>query len=365
MTVRVINGCDMGTNFSENWPLADCTVGHDGAGDSYPTSTPIRSGYKYMRTAWGSSAEFRIDLPSTFSGDTVWGGFWWRMEARPGTGKRGVWGLHRGGSTQTSGEPHNSTYSVFTLYSLGERSDWFVIHDGTDTQVGDPFIMREDQWYWVSFVCTATDSGNITVKIDGNTVVNNESGDFRASASAVGSSYQFYGYLNFSSANQLWDDFVFGDGAGSDNTGIPSPSLIQIIHPDGDDTNTGYTTLLPTTPVDRYSKINETGVYDDDTSYIDTAALSDEYTVTMDNVPVTTSDIWAFKTVHRARRSSGGDTVTLRPRIEISATYYNGTDTVTGDSYVNVVDIWEDNPADSNPFEDADINGLNVSGIMV
>ena len=363
MTLRVMNGMDQGSTGQISWELAGCTV-NDSLVDSFGTGTP-RFGdttHRYWFTDNGTG-EFRIDFPTTFSGDVIWGSFAFQPVAGGSQGGD-AWGIHRGGSTWTSGGILDATYGVFHL-------DWqggvlYQFYDGAGTAVGNPFSLENSKWYWFDFVCTATATGTLTVKMNGNTIVNNVSGDYVGTSGAGSAAYSFC--IDPSKNGWLWDDFAFGDGAGSLNITFLGEQWIQIILPDGDSTNTGFTTLLPTTPVDRYSKINEAGSEDDDTSYCDTAALSDEYTVTLAALvdsPIS-GGIAGLQLSQRGRRSSGVDVTTLRSRVDSGGTYYNGTDKVMADTYDNVTDIWEQDPnAGPAAWTETTVNALLASGIMV
>ena len=360
-----MNGCDMGSTQAIGWELAGCTVGRDTSTDSFSVSTPVFTGRRYQRHTWGSSSEWRVDFGTgKFTGDTIWGGFWWKTNSLRNQTAGNIFGIHRGGSTWISGGTHSAAFSVFSIQWMGQYSNIYQCHDANNSAVGDKFTMYEGVWHFISFEVSATGTGNLTLKVDGKVVCNNVASDY-AGTSATGDQYSI---ALTPRCTHEFDDWIFGDGAGTVNNAIPEPHFIQPIWPDADSSNTGYTTLLPTTPVDRYSKINEQGSQDDDTSYCDTAAVSDEYTVTLGNLVTSpiTGGVLAYHQVQRARRSSGVDTVTLRNRLKSGTTYYNGTDKVTGDAYENVNDFWELDP-DTGPaaWDETGINQIRASGIMV
>jgi len=366
MTLRVMTGCDMGADGVDMWELAGCTVGQDAAVDTFGTSTPdpVFSGRRYFQLNFAAGGEYRVDFGTgKFTGDTIWGGFWWNHNFSTGAPLDSLIGIHRGGSTWTGagGTVHDAAFSVFSMHWQGEDSNQWEIRDSNDSKVGDSFMSFTDVWVWVAFVCVATGSGSLTVKIDGKTIVDNVSGDY-AGTSATGDEYS----LCFTTPYEAhYDDLIFGDGAGSTNSGLPPPQRIEPIWPDGDSSNTGFTTLVPSSPTTRWEKIEEQGTIDEDTSYCESAAVSDEYTVTMEDILASPASIKAYQQTQRGRRASGGDTVTLRNRLFSNATYYNGTDKVMSDAYENVNDIFEVDPDTSADWTETNINAVLASGILV
>ena len=360
MTLRVAASFEHGANITAMWAALGHSHNDDGT-DSFQTATPRWAGSRYWRSNAASTSEQSTHLKAgLFSGNIFWGGLAFRSLAGSGTASS-VFGLHRGATaytTDVTGTLENATYGVFYLNWISGTS--YQVHQGDGTALGSPFTLDDATWYWLSWEVNSLDAGTLTFRVNDADIITALAGDYAGTAS-TGSYWSFL--IDSGKSGWEFDDMIFGDGAGSVNNSIPTDSRIVILAPDADDSNTGFTVRFPAGPDNIFSKIAESP-QDDDTSYVESGTVSDQYTVTTADLPFSPSAIRAIQTVFTARKT-GTDLITVRPRIYSGAAYYNGVDLALGSDYLSQGDLWELDPATAAAWTETNVNALKVSGILV
>ena len=107
-----------------------------------------------------------------------------------------------------------------------------------------------------------------------------------------------------------------------------------------------------------FENVDETPGPDDDGTYNDGDALNEKDSYAMDDLSAG-GTIYALKHQMTVKKTDAG-TVGVKPLIRVGGSDYVGSEVMLTTDYTTETQIWEDNPDDSNPFEEADVNAIEA-----
>ena len=133
------------------------------------------------------------------------------------------------------------------------------------------------------------------------------------------------------------------------------PVKVETLMPNADGNSIDWTALAG----DRYAAVDESSGADNDTTYIYSGIATDKNSTGFPDVSITTT---IFAIAHRYyMRYFDYTAVEINGFLRVNSTdYVNSTDHEISGVYQYYVDYYEENPDDSNPWEDADIDALEA-----
>ncbi len=243
--------------------------------------------------------------------------------------------------------------------SLNENNKLEVRRGNDGTLLGiSSFTYQTQSWYYVEFGYTIDSvNGNVTVKVDGNTVLSlsgiNTQEQVVAAVNRIGLC-PVRGSANFENSAYWYDDFYVVDTTGPSpyNTFLGDIKVLSL-KPDGTGSIANWTASSGTTwgAIDDVTLLNST-----DFVYTSASNNTDLYTLT--NLSPTGSSIYAVKSVVAAKKTDAA-TATLTPIISTGGILYSAssdfTITTTTTEYSTTFTI---NPSTSIAWTVSDINSL-------
>lgn len=212
-----------------------------------------------------------------------------------------------------------------------------------------------DMWHYVEFKVTIHDTaGSIEIRIDGETDLNLTSQDTQNGGNASINNFQLTG--NYYNIEMYFDDLYVCDTAGAKNNNFLGDVKVDTLKPNGAGNYSQWTPSAGS----NYENVDE-AVMDGDTTYNSTNATGNKDSYALEDLS-TGGTIHGIQTVSTLHKDDAG-TRTVQPFVRVGSTDYNlGNASPITDSYSSVMEIAENNPADSQAWEEADINALE-SGI--
>lgn len=212
-------------------------------------------------------------------------------------------------------------------------------------------VISVDTWHFFEIWSSVADSGGrYVVDIDGVNVID-FTGDTRngGSDTTVGSVY--WGRLATGGWNWELSDLRISN----DNTML-GPTTVWLHLPDGAGNTTGLS-QEPNTG-DNFEKVDENPP-DGDTTFVYSTTEGDYDLYDLTGLPAGTWDVLAVQTTLNARASDGGSKF-IRPVIRSGGSQTVGTSRVLPASYTSIMEVFENNPVTTNPWDAAEIAGLQV-----
>lgn len=210
-------------------------------------------------------------------------------------------------------------------------------------------VVSADTWhhYECRVVLRNDSSGVVQVWVDGVQVIN-YSGPTAASVLAVDS-------IEFSRVNSTQSPWDICDISIHDRSTPIGVNMVWDMLPTAAGASTG---LSQSAAGSNYDKVNE-ATPDGDTTYVygDTEGQYDTYA--MADLPAGSWTVHAVQTVMHAKKSDSG-TRFFRPVLRSDGTDYVGTSVAVAESYVAYTEIFEADPATSDPWTDSAVNALQV-----
>lgn len=251
-------------------------------------------------------------------------------------------------------------YTCFNLYQQnGQQVD---VYDAAGTKLGFYAMPLDGVWHWwdISVVALAGTNGSIEVRMDG-AVVFSATGVNMAGASATGSVWTFgfgYGYGYNADANGLMDDLVVCDSTGTHNNTVIGDCRIVTRHPTSLDSASGFVANTGTIP-----EAIDDPADDDDTTYISSSTLGDEFFVGFDNMSVVPSSIKGVKVTLIAKKT-GAETTGIIPKIKSNGVSGAGNEGYLASGYGGIDFISEVDPNTGSPWTLAAANAAKLGGTI-
>lgn len=207
-------------------------------------------------------------------------------------------------------------------------------------------------WYYLEFKVTIADSnGAIEVRQNGTTIMT-YAGDTKNSSTYASACMIYIGAYTTWETIYFVDDLYVCDGTGSVNNDFLGDVRVDTLLPTGAGSSTQFT---PVGNAANYSNVCE-AIPDGDTTYnyADTAGYTDSFAV--GDLTLLGATIFGVQSNLLARKDDAG-TRTMAPNAYISGTNYAGTTQSLADTYIDLLQLWENNPATSSAWTEAVING--------
>lgn len=147
--------------------------------------------------------------------------------------------------------------------------------------------------------------------------------------------------------NSYFDNIVL------DSTSIPEQTEIALLKPNAIGNSSNWTPSVG----NNYDCVDEVPYSDADYNSVDAINVVD--TFGLENLPGLAASIKSVQVQARVRRDVDAVPTEANLVLRTDADYH-GTDTSVDTTYDNITHIWEDNPADSQPFEKSDIDSIEV-----
>jgi len=169
-----------------------------------------------------------------------------------------------------------------------------------------PGVLKYNVWQTIEVKVSALDSGSITVKVDGDTVINAASGDFRRGTGNTTSLNQLIFNLSGETGSRLGKILVL-DGTGSTLNDFVGDCRFETKVPNAEGSSTAWTANTGTA----LAAVQDTlGGYDSDTDYISESVANDDHLFTFDFTVSTVSAI-LFAYGQALTRNDGSNTINL------------------------------------------------------
>lgn len=219
-----------------------------------------------------------------------------------------------------------------------------------------PGIVDYAWHYYEMYVMIHATAGRVTVKVDGNTVI-----DFTGNTKNTGTSTNIDGIM-FSGG--VWssdragmttiDDFYVCDGTGTTNNTFLGDVRVQTLMPDGAGSSTQ---LAPTGSTTNWQNVAE--VPYNATTYNSSAAVGERDMYTLGNVAANTSTIFGVQSVAHMLKTGAG-TANARVAIKSGATLSYDTTRSLGTSDFVYTQVRETDPNTSTGWTPAGVNGIEM-----
>jgi hypothetical protein len=220
--------------------------------------------------------------------------------------------------------------------------------DGTILATGST-VMYVDTVYLIEVYYKPRNSGGeLTVKLNGTSQAT-YSGDTTAGIENI-NIIQFGWDLASSAYSYCYmDDVVIDDANWIGNSKIQAVTV----------TGAGTTTQWDPSTGSNYDCVNEIPYSDSDYIYTNTVDYLDTYQ--MSNLTGNISNINCIQVQMRARYKGNPTPGHIKATVRTNSTdYVHGTELNPGITFNGLASIWENNPTDSQSWEEADINALEV-----
>ena len=234
------------------------------------------------------------------------------------------------------------------------------VYRGT-TKIGETVGAGIDYqtWRYIEVEVTINNTtGAVEIRADENEVMTPLSGiDTQVSVNAYFNVLKLRG-LHLYASPSYFDDFYMCDLTGAKNNDFLGDVRVDTIRPDGEGTYSANFT--PSSAGDNNLMVDET-YPDDDTTYNQGSSVGDKDTYTLGALPSPSASttIHGVKSQITVRKTDAGSRE-CKILTRAGTTDALGDALVLSESYLTPTKIYEDNPADSAAWEDADVNGMEV-----
>ncbi|MDD3028846.1 MAG: hypothetical protein PHS57_00990 [Alphaproteobacteria bacterium] len=206
-------------------------------------------------------------------------------------------------------------------------------------------------WCYLEMKVTIADSGgSLEVRKDGAPILT-YTGDTKYSSSNATACSLRLGCSASGAGAYLIDDLYVCDGTGSANNSFLGDVRVDTLFPSGAGASAQFT---PTGSTNNWENVDETSP-DGDTSYnaAETAGYFDSFSFS--DLSVQNATVFGVQLNTLARKDDAGSRF-LRAITRISGTNYEGTDAALSDSYVDYLQLFEQNPSTSSAWTESAIN---------
>jgi len=242
--------------------------------------------------------------------------------------------------------------ATITISSAGAIDCRRGTRSGTILQSTDNGTIKILTWQYIEVKIKLANIGHVSVKVDGDLLLDEAFGDFQAEDDAGCEAVRMVGCYQI---DRYFDDLVIIDEDASGVADFIGDVRIDTLYPTADGT---YTTWDRSGGSTNEENIDEE-TPDGDTSYVYTATTDEVDSYTFQSVPSPSdATIHAVVLTAYARKDDAGE-VTIQGfnRSTDDDDYASGTDIYLSDNYRYYQYIWEDNPDDSAAWADADVDG--------
>lgn len=237
-------------------------------------------------------------------------------------------------------------------------SGLLAVYRGTTLLGTSSSGLSAGSFYYIEFKFAIHDStGTVDLKLNGTSVLSLTGQDTRNGGTGVWNVVALELGVNLG-YDADYDDLVVWDTSGSVNNDFLGPIRIKAIYPDG----AGNTTNFTPSAGSNFQNVDEAST-DGDTTYNSegTPGEFDLYTYGAVGVAGTVR----FVQVNPMVRSDGAGSETVRPKIRIGSTNYDGTTVGVSTSYLDKLEVFNVSPATSTAWTVAEIDGAEFGEELV
>lgn len=212
-------------------------------------------------------------------------------------------------------------------------------------------------WYYLEVWATIADSGDVLLKLNGETILNESSVDTSISATNV-DKVTFYAGTAATGNRTYWDDIIILDGSGSINNDLLGDCRIATLLPNADTAQEDWDL---STGSDSYDLINDTipGIHDEDSTYIEEDTVGNETRCEFENSPSDAASIKAVVLSTALRKTDAGQR-TARGLINSNGTESVGATRYPSTDYQTYRDIYETNPDGGGAWSKSAVDALEA-----
>ena len=208
-------------------------------------------------------------------------------------------------------------------------------------------------WYYIEIKVTIDNAvGTVEIRIGETQVLSLINKDTQGgSDSEVGSVL-----IGYAISSTRIDDLYICDNSGSENNDFLGDVRVDVLRANAPGTYTDFTPSAGS----NYENVDEAYGPDDDTTYNDGANVADKDSYALGDLPSPAgTTIFGVKSQITVRKTDAGS---RRCKILTRAgtTDDLGSSLILSDTFITHYEIYENNPADSLDWEDADVNGMEV-----
>lgn len=290
-----------------------------------------------------SSGGYLRQTLSSISGTTAVFGFGFRIDALPGAASRTpLVSILDGGTEQVSIDINPA--GTLSLYR-GSAAGTLLGTSSTALSI--------NTYYYVELkVVVHATTGTYEIRLNGTNILSGTGANTAGSGVAQWTGVQIG--RNYSGAGaatiQDFDDLYVCDGSGTVNNDFLGPIRVKAIYADG----AGFSTDFTPSAGSNFQNVDE-ALTDGDTTYNSEGTAGDHDTYTFAAIGLT-GTVKGLQT-NLMVRSDGAGAETIRPKIRISGTDYNGTTVGITTSYADSRQVYETSPATSAAWTVAEIDG--------
>lgn len=199
----------------------------------------------------------------------------------------------------------SSSATTHWQISIGIGGTLYIFSAGGSTLVGTVMnAIQHDVWHYIEVKVSQTDTGSMTIKIDGVQVFTISSTDFQNGSATFESLWLGGNHDNF-----YWEDVVIMDGSGSTFNDFMGDMRFECTVPDADGATLQWTASAGT----RVSCIDDAlAGYNDDTDYISSSVTDDVNLASHGSISATNASTIHFAALFAlARSDTTGDKIAL------------------------------------------------------
>lgn len=202
-------------------------------------------------------------------------------------------------------------------------------------------------------------SGAVTLYVNGQEWLNLASGaDTQHGSTSSTVTSAIFSHARFVEGNAVYYDFASFDTTGSKNNDHRGTPRVVPLYANGNGNHSDFVGS-DADSTDNYLHVDEEGVADDKTSYVESDTATDRQSVAVENLPSTPQTVLAVQVQNLLKKTDAG-TRTFQNFLRIGGVNYDGATKSADVSYIWSYDIWDVDPGDSNDFTETDVNGIEV-----
>ena len=266
-----------------------------------------------------------------------------------------------------------STTGDQDICQVGQASNHFLL---LELEAGDIMLYRSsvllgtasttilaDTWYYIELKGEVSSSSTIEciLRVDGVTEITVPTGTYTSVSSTDATHVRFH-HSSFSAIQIFIDDFYACDFSGSVNDDFLGICAVETILPNGN----GYSSDFvgsDADSTDNYLLVDDPTTPDEDSTYVESPTVTEIDAYTFEDLVGDIGTIHGVE-INTIAMKDDANTRTIKQITRPVSTNYEGSEHTLAENYTRYADTLDVNPADSNAWEEADINGSEF-GIKV
>ena len=195
-------------------------------------------------------------------------------------------------------------------------------------------------------------TGTVDLHVNGVSVLSLSAQNTQVTGNATANGF-YFGNPDNAISSPLFDDLYVCDGQGSVNNTFLGDCRVDAFLPTGNGSNSHFTNSAGNS-TNNYTYVNE-ALQDGDTTYVADATVGDIDSYAITGITYTPSSIFGVQTNLIAKKDDVGARQ-IAPLLYRSATAYPGTGVALSTSYLDLMQIYENDPATSAAWTKTNFN---------